>query len=130
LTEINCGILHGSLTDAIMATVTKKELIAELSDATGIKHADVTLFMESFMELVIKHLAAGDEITLRNFGTFDLRVAKGKLGRNPRRVNSEVMIPDRCVVRFRPSGGLKSRVASVPTQLFSDVSGNGNHSGQ
>jgi nucleoid DNA-binding protein len=110
-----------------MSTITKKELISELSDITGIKHADVTLMLESFMELAVKHLAAGDEITLRTFGTFDLRVAKGKVGRNPKQPNSEVMIPDRCVVRFKPSKELKSRVATLSVHQMNGQNGNGTH---
>jgi len=96
-----------------MSTITKKELVTELSDMTGAKHADSLAMVEAFMELVSKHLAEGNEITLRTFGTFDLRVAKGKIGRNPKQPNSEVMIPDRCVVRFKPSKELKSKVAAV-----------------
>lgn len=99
-----------------MTTITKKELVAELSDLTGTKHAETLKFVETFMELVSDHLAAGHEITLRTFGTFDLRVAKGKIGRNPKMPNSEVMIPDRHVVRFRPSRELKIKAASVPVR--------------
>ncbi len=99
-----------------MSTITKKELITEISDTSGLKHADVQVMLESFMDLVVKHLATGDEITLRTFGTFDLRVAKGKIGRNPKQPNSEVVIPDRCVVRFRPSKELKDRAAAIPIQ--------------
>lgn len=97
-----------------MSTITKKELVTEISDTSGLKHADVQTMLESFMDLVVKHLAEGDEITLRTFGTFDLRVAKGKIGRNPKQPNSEVVIPDRCVVRFRPSKELKDRAAAIP----------------
>ena len=99
-----------------MATITKKDLVAELSNATGIKHADTLAMVEAFMELVSKNLAEGNEVTLRTFGTFDLRVARGKVGRNPKQPNSEVMIPDRCVVRFKPSKELKSRVAALSVQ--------------
>jgi nucleoid DNA-binding protein len=105
-----------------MTTITKKELVADLSDATGVKHADTLALVEAFMELVSKHLAEGSEITLRTFGTFDLRVARGKIGRNPKQPNSEVMIPDRCVVRFKPSKELKARVAAVPVHQL-----NGTH---
>ncbi len=97
-----------------MQTITKKELVAELSDAAGIKHADAMKVVESLMDIVAKHLTVGNEITLRTFGTFTLRVARGKVGRNPKRPNSEVMIPDRCVVQFKPSKELKSSVAAVP----------------
>ena len=111
-----------------MATITKKELVSELSDATGAKNADMLVFVETFMELVSKHLADGDEITLRTFGTFDLRVARGKVGRNPKQQNSEVMIPERCVVRFKPSKELKSHVAALAVgKLNGTHQQNGNH---
>lgn len=106
-----------------MATVTKKELITEISDKTGIKHADVALMLESFMDVAVNHLSSGDEITLRTFGTFDLRVAKGKLGRNPKMPDSEMMIPDRCVVRFRPSKELRLRAAVVPVHKVNGANG-------
>lgn len=41
-----------------MTTITKKDLVAELSNATGIKHADTLAMVEAFMELVSKNLAA------------------------------------------------------------------------
>lgn len=107
-----------------MTTITKRELVSELSDATGVKHAEALALVEAFMELVSKHLADGNEITLRTFGTFDLRVARGKIGRNPKQPNSEVMIPDRHVVRFKPSKELKSRVATLPVHKL-----NGDHAG-
>lgn len=108
-----------------MTTITKKELVTELSNTTGVKHADALAMMEAFMDLVSKHLAEGSEITLRTFGTFDLRVARGKIGRNPKQPNSEVMIPDRCVVRFRPSKELKAMVAAVPVHQMNGNHGNG-----
>jgi nucleoid DNA-binding protein len=107
-----------------MSTITKKDLVAELSNATGIKHADTLAMVEAFMELVSKNLSEGNEVTLRTFGTFDLRIARGKIGRNPKQPNSEVMIPDRYVVRFKPSKELKSRVASLSVQKTPE---NSNH---
>jgi nucleoid DNA-binding protein len=103
-----------------MTTITKKDLVTELSNATGIKHADTLAMVESFMELVSRNLAEGNEVTLRTFGTFDLRVARGKIGRNPKQPNSEVQIPDRYVVRFKPSKELKSRVAALSVQNILD----------
>ena len=111
-----------------MTTITKKDLVTELSDATGIKHADTLASVEAFMELVSKNLGEGNEVTLRTFGTFDLRVARGKIGRNPKQPNSEVMIPDRCVVRFKPSKELRSRVAALSVhQMNGNHASNGDH---
>lgn len=99
-----------------MPTITKKELVADLSNLTGMKHADVLTMVEAFMDLVTSRLADGNDVTLRTFGTFDLRVARGKLGRNPKQPNSEMKIPDRCVVRFKPSKELRALVAAVPVE--------------
>lgn len=99
-----------------MPTITKKELVTDLSNATGMKHSDALMMVEAFTELVTRRLGEGYDITLRKFGTFDLRVARGKLGRNPKQPNSEVKIPDRCVVRFKPSKELRDLVSAVPLE--------------
>ncbi len=97
-----------------MSTITKKELVIELSNAVGIKQDDTVKLVEAFMDFVTSQLAQGNKITLRTFGTFDLRVARSKIGRNPKLPNSEVMIPDRCVVQFKPSKEFRAKVAAVP----------------
>jgi nucleoid DNA-binding protein len=99
-----------------MPTITKKELIADLSNLTGMKHSDALLMVEALTDLVTRRLGEGYHITLRKFGTFDVRVARGKLGRNPKQPNSEMKIPDRCVVRFKPSKELRELVAAVPVE--------------
>lgn len=100
-----------------MANVTKRDLVIDLSNQAGLKQAQVEELIESFVELVSKRLAEGHDITLRGFGTIEVRVAKAKIGRNPNRPGSEVNIPDRCVVRFKPGRELKERVAQVPVEV-------------
>jgi nucleoid DNA-binding protein len=99
-----------------MASVTKRELVVDLSDQTGIKQQDVAVLVDAFIELVGKRLEEGNDVTLRTFGTFELRLAKSKLGRNPNKPEDVVQIPERYVVRFRPGRELRERVASLPTQ--------------
>lgn len=99
-----------------MATVTKREIVGKLSDRMGVTQQQASEWMESFLEELTSALVKGDEVTFRTFGTFEVKVAKGKIGRNPNRPDDEVRIPDRCVVRFRPGRELKERVANLPTQ--------------
>jgi len=99
-----------------MASVTKRELVNDLSNETGMKQNDVSQLVDAFIELVGKKLEEGNHVTFRTFGTFELRVARSKIGRNPNKPGSKVRIPDRCVVRFKPGRELKNRVASLPPE--------------
>ena len=102
-----------------MATITKREIVSELSDQTGLTQVDVSLLVDSFIDLVGKKLEEGNDVTFRTFGTFEVRVAKAKIGRNPNKPESEVRIPDRCVVRFKPGRELKKRGADLPPEKIS-----------
>jgi nucleoid DNA-binding protein len=97
-----------------MASITKREMVSDLSDLTGLTQADVSLVVENFIDLVAKRLGEGSDVTFRTFGTFEVKVAKAKIGRNPNLKNSEVTIPARCTVKFKPGRELKDLVAKVP----------------
>ncbi|WP_133797403.1 HU family DNA-binding protein [Prosthecobacter fusiformis] len=97
-----------------MTTVTKRDLITELSDQTGLKHHQVAEVLDGLIELIGKKVESGHDVTFRKFGTFEVCVAKSKIGRNPNKPENEVLIPDRCVVRFKPGRELKERVAKLP----------------
>ncbi len=97
-----------------MATMTKKHIIARLSDKLGITQQQASTVVEAFLETVEGAVSAGDEVTFRSFGTFGLKVAKSKVGRNPAQPDVQMEIPARCVLRFKPSRELKERVAALP----------------
>lgn len=103
-----------------MATVTKRELVGKLSDRMGVTQQVAAGWMEALLEELTDCLKKGHDVTFRTFGTFELRVAKGKLGRNPNRPEKVVQIPDRCVVRFRPGRELKEMVAELPPELLAE----------
>lgn len=96
-----------------MATVTKRDMITELSDLTGLKHHQVADVLDGLIDLIGKKAEQGHDVTFRTFGTFEVRVAKSKIGRNPNQPKNEVLIPDRCVIRFKPGRELKERVAKL-----------------
>ncbi len=99
-----------------MARVIRKDLIAEISNKTGAKHQDVARILDAFLDGLVDHLGQGKVVALRDFGTFDLRVSRRKIGRNPKRPDVPIVIPDRHVLRFRPGGKLEALVSSVPIQ--------------
>jgi nucleoid DNA-binding protein len=106
--------LHRETTTTTMATITKREIVSDLSDQTGLTQSDTSLLVDAFIEMVGRNLEKGHNVTFRTFGTFEICVAKAKIGRNPNKPGSEVHIPERCVVRFKPGRDLKNRVASLP----------------
>ncbi len=97
-----------------MANITKREIVSDLSDQTGLTQSDVSTMVDAFIQLMSKRLSEGNDVTFRTFGTFEVRVAKAKVGRNPNKPEDAVMIPDRCVVRFKPGRELKAVVAALP----------------
>jgi nucleoid DNA-binding protein len=99
-----------------MSRVIKKDLISQVSNKTGLKTQDVTLVIESFLDEVASHLGRGTIVALREFGTFDIRVSREKIGRNPKEPTVPIHIPARNNVRFRPGDKLESSVASLPVQ--------------
>ena len=101
-----------------MTTVTKRDMITELSDLTGLKHHQVADVLDGLIDLIGKKMESGQEVTFRKFGTFEVRVAKSKIGRNPNKPKDEVLIPDRCVVRFKPGRELKERVARLSPETI------------
>jgi len=100
-----------------MSNVTRRDLVIEISDRRGRKHAEVEELIEDFIELVAAKLGEGRDISLRGFGTLEVRIAKAKIGRNPKYPGSDVQIPERCMVRFKPSRELKNKVTSLPVEV-------------
>ncbi len=96
-----------------MATVTKRDLVLDLADKTGLTQQEVFSVVQGLIGVVTERLEAGDQVVLRNFGTFQLRRTKPRIGRNPARPGSEVSIPERTVVRFKPGKELQHRVEDV-----------------
>ncbi len=94
-----------------MGTVTKRELVIKVSDKTKMTQQQVFDVVQSFIDEITDTLAEGDDVVLRNFGSFHLTVTKPKIGRNPKRPETPVEIPARSIVKFKPGKEMKDRVA-------------------
>jgi nucleoid DNA-binding protein len=105
-----------------MAGVTKRDLVVELSNRTGLTQSQAFDLFQHALDLITEELARGNEVTLRRFGTFEVRVTKAKVGRNPNKPGTEMKIPPRAVVRFKPGKEMKAQVAEVLPKLLADES--------
>ena len=100
-----------------MGTITKRDLVVQISDQTGLTQHQVFDVLQLFLDNITSHLAQNNEVVLRNFGTFEIRVAKAKIGRNPNDPGKDVPIPARSIVKFKPGKELKEKVASLLPEL-------------
>lgn len=100
-----------------MATITKRDLVVDITDKTGLTQQQVFSVLQMFLDEVMTHLSHNDEVVLRNFGTFEIRVAKPKVGRNPNKPGKDVIIPARAIVKFKPGKELKEKVAQLLPEL-------------
>jgi len=58
-------------------------------------------------------LAKGDKVELRNFGVFDVKMQRARIGRNPRRPETDVPIPSRTMVKFTAGKEMRTEVLKL-----------------
>jgi len=96
-----------------MATITKRDLVMKLSNETGMKQQDVFTIVQGAMDSIIEELAKGNSVVMRNFGVFQVKEVKGKVGRNPKNPSKDVPIPARATVKFKPGKVMKEKVEPI-----------------
>ena len=107
-----------TLEDHIMTNITKRELVLRITDKLGVRGAeirqqDVQLVVQSLIDEITDSLAQGENVVLRNFGAFEVKEMKAKVGRNPKDPSQNVPIPARAVVKFKAGKEMKEKVAST-----------------
>jgi nucleoid DNA-binding protein len=84
-----------------------------LANQTGLTQQQVHDVVQGMLDNITKHLSDGDQIVMRNFGTFQLRRTKPRVGRNPAQPKTNVAIPERTIVRFKPGKDLQNQVIDI-----------------
>lgn len=87
----------------------KNELIAEVADKTDLTKAKAAEVIDSFIAVVSKALAKGEEIRLVGFGTFAVVHRKATEGRNPR-TGAVIKISASNKPKFKPGKALTEMV--------------------
>ncbi len=96
-----------------MATITKRDLVIKLSNETGLTQQEVFKVVQGTLDFITEELAKGNSVIMRNFGAFQVKEVKGKIGRNPKNPSKDVPIPPRAVVKFKPGKEMKEKVAPI-----------------
>lgn len=82
--------------------MTKADVIAEISEKTGIEKSDVSTTVEAFFSVVKDSLAEGENIYVRGFGSFINKKRARKVARNISK-NTAIIIDEHYVPSFKPS---------------------------
>ena len=97
--------------------MTKRDLVSRVSNQTGVIQNDVLIVVQRLLDLLVEDLARGETVELRNFGVFEVKFSKARVGRNPKLPQTNVQIPPRSVVKFKAGKNLKEQVSKVIERL-------------
>src|SRR3990167_3212887 len=93
-----------------MANLTKRDLVVAISNETGLIQSDVFAVIQKTLDHITEALAKGQNVELRNFGVFEVRLTRPRVGRNPNRPEVDVTIPARATVKFKSGKIMRQRV--------------------
>ena len=81
-----------------------------IAEESGLIQQQVLTVVQKTLDYITESLAKGEKVELRNFGVFEVRVRKARIGRNPHVPNKDVPIPQRSVVKFKPGKEMRKEV--------------------
>ncbi len=97
-------------------TLTKRDLVMRISGETGLVQQQVQDIVQKTLDYISEALAKGDKVELRNFGVFEVKTRKARVGRNPNKPETDVPIPQRSVVKFKAGKEMRTHVLKLPPQ--------------
>ena len=89
--------------------MTKAELIANVAKKAELTQKDTEAAVNAFFSTVQESLAAGENVQVIGFGSFEVRERAARVGRNPQ-TGEEIQIAAAKVPAFKPGKALKDAV--------------------
>jgi DNA-binding protein HU-beta len=89
--------------------VNKNDLVAHVSESTGLSKADATKAVDAVFDGITGTLTTGSEVRLVGFGTFFVSERAASEGRNPR-TGEKISIPASKQPKFKAGKVLKDSV--------------------
>ncbi len=105
-----------------MATVTKKELIDRIADATGGRRVQVKRIVQHFLDEIVTELGRGNRLEFRDFGVFETKLRKARKAQNPKTLEP-VDVPEKRTVKFKVGRLMKQRLAEISGVAIDDEAG-------
>ena len=80
----------------------KKELVAKVSEVTGISKSDTKKTLEAIIEAVGAEMQKNEKVIILGFGTFSVKDKAARMSIHPQTMQP-LELPAKKVVRFKPS---------------------------
>jgi len=100
-----------------MANLTKRDLVTRIAEETGMPQQKVFDVIQRTLDSITESLAQNQDVELRNFGVFEVRLTKQRVGRNPKQPEKDYIIPPRATVKFKAGKVMRQRVAQLSGEL-------------
>jgi integration host factor subunit beta len=91
---------------------TKADIVDSLYQKTGMSRKEIRTIIDLFIDEIKDSLMSRLVIELRGFGTFEVKVRKGRPARNPR-TGETISIHSHGIASFRPGRELKQDVWNI-----------------
>ena len=92
-----------------MNATTRLSLADLVYKELGISKVEASNFIDDIFDLISFELEKKNKVKIANFGAFNIREKKQRIGRNPKTKEDKV-ISSRTVITFKPSKILKNKI--------------------
>ncbi len=96
--------------------LTKRDIVLDIYNKTNIPQKNVRETVQLTLDAIADALRAGKNVELRNFGVFEVQVRKSRIGRNPNKPETDVIIPTRAVIKFKAGKELKADLKALDVE--------------
>ncbi|MEE9438084.1 MAG: HU family DNA-binding protein [Saprospiraceae bacterium] len=97
----------------------KADLVASISEKTGVPKVDVLVTLEMFFKEIKESLSGGENVYIRGFGSYIIKKRAKKIGRHIKK-NEAIEIPEHYIPSFKPAKIFVELVKSNVNKLPSD----------
>ena len=80
--------------------MTKRNIANAIAEEVGLTQTQASQIIQKTFGAIVNILVEEGRLELRNFGVFEVRWRKPRIGRNPR-TGEKVMVPEKCTVIFK-----------------------------
>ncbi len=96
--------------------MTKRDLVVRISKDTELMQYQVFQVVQRTLNYITEALSKGEKVELRNFGIFEVKVRKPRIGRNPHKPEKDILVPQQAVVKFKPGKEMRDKVVKLSPQ--------------
>ena len=85
----------------------KASLIERIAAEAAVTKKQAEAMLHGLVDIIIKELKAGNEVTITGFGTFSAKKRHARNGVNPQNPSERIQIPEVTVAKFKTGKTLK-----------------------